>query len=278
MNGRRKQTVIVVVMFVLGLLILSYPFVSSWYNDRQLVDKVNTYQDEVDNIDPEYVKRELKKAQEYNDSLKGEPVKDPFVEGSGRALPENYMSVLNYNGLMGVLEIPKINVNLPIQHGSSEDVLKRAIGHLEGTSLPIGSRGGHSMLTGHTGLPDATLLTNLTELQEGDKFYIKVLGRELIYEVDNIKIIIPEEFEKIELTGDEDFVTLVTCTPYGVNSHRLLVRGKRSYFMSKSITVGNRHRLRNIVIFAVCILGVIVTTIKLLKDKKLRKIQQEKGE
>lgn len=276
MKKKKNQTAIVIVIFVLGLLILLYPFVSSWYNDNQLVAQVKAYEDEVSNIDPTYAKAEFKKAQEYNDSLRGDPVKDPFVPGSGRALPENYTSILNYNGMMGVLEIPEINVNLPIQHGSSEEVLKRAIGHMEGTSLPIGSKGGHALLTGHTGLPDATLLTDLTKLKVGSEFYIKILGREFVYEVDDIQIILPEEFEKVDLSGEEEFVTLVTCTPYGVNSHRLLVRGRRVSTINKTLHIGSDRSWLYYILFAVCISGMIFTSVVLIRSKKRQQLQESK--
>ena len=149
------------------------------------------------------------------------------MPGSGYALPDNYLEVLNTDGIMGRLTIPKIGVDLPIYHGSSEESLQKGVGHIESTSLPIGGEYRHAVLTGHRGLPNAELFTRLDELTVGDTFYIHVLDRTLAYQVDQITTVEPDEMETLRAVPGEDYVTLVTCTPYGVNTHRLLVRGTR---------------------------------------------------
>jgi len=166
-------------------------------------------------------------AEEYNQSLTGQPVHDPFIPGAGMALQDNYFQLLNADGVMGHLDVPAIGVRLPIYHGTSEAVLAKGIGHLEGSTLPIGGAARHSVLTGHTGLSHAKMLTDLKQLTTGDRFYIHVLGEVLAYEVDQIKVVEPEQTDDLRRFAGEDYVTLLTCTPYGVNSHRLLVRGER---------------------------------------------------
>lgn len=168
---------------------------------------------------------------DYNENLSGDPVKDPFVRGSGYALPENYDDVLNVDGVMGYIEIPKIGVKLPIYHGTSEEVLERGAGHIESTALPIGGAYRHSVISGHRGLPSAELFTRLDEMELGDIFFIHVLGQRLAYEVDQITTIEPTELDSIMPIPDRDLVTLLTCTPYGINSHRLLVRGSRTEYV-----------------------------------------------
>ena len=172
------------------------------------------------------------RAREYNENLAGDPVHDPFVVGSGYALPTNYTSVLNISddGVMASVEIPKIGVNLPIYHGTSEETLTKGVGHIQSTSLPIGGKSTHSVLTGHTGLPSAELFTKLDLLKENDIFYIHVLDEILTYKVYEIKVILPDEIDELRVVNDDDLLTLVTCTPYGINSHRLLVKARRTEY------------------------------------------------
>lgn len=185
------------------------------------------YQKEADKLTPEEITKLFQQAQIYNENLLGQPAHDPFIPGSGVVMPNNYYQVLNVGGTMGQLEIPSIDVNLPIYHGTKETVLRKAVGHLEGSALPIGGDGTHTVLTSHTGLTQAKLFTDLTELKKGDHFYIHVLDRTLAYEVDKISVVDPEQTELLKADKGKDYATLLTCTPYGVNSHRLLVRGKR---------------------------------------------------
>ncbi|MFR3685009.1 MAG: class C sortase, partial [Enterococcus sp.] len=177
----------------------------------------------------------FQQAQIYNENLLGQPAHDPFIPGSGIVMPDNYYRVLNIGGTMGQVEIPSINVKLPIYHGTKESVLRKAVGHLEGSALPIGGAGTHTVLTSHTGLTQAELFTDLTELKKDDHFYIRVLNRTLAYEVDKISVIEPDHTDALKAVKGKDYATLLTCTPYGVNSHRLLVRGKRIPYQPKKV-------------------------------------------
>lgn len=219
-----KRNKFIVFIILLGLGIMAYPFIGSWYNNHHFVTVGNTYTSKVANLSPAEIEEQWAKAYDYNNSLRGDPVKDPFIPGSGRALPGNYLDVLDVNHVIGKIQIPTIKVDLPIYHGTSDKVLKKGVGHIEGTTFPLGDNG-HSILTGHTGLPSAKIFDELVNLEEGDEFFITVLDKTFIYTVDNIKVILPEEFSSYDIKGGY-FVTLVTCTPYGINSHRLLVRGK----------------------------------------------------
>ena len=177
------------------------------------------------NID---TKKELEKAKIYNENLAGDPVYDPFVKGSGYALPDNYLEVLNINNnIMGYITIPKISLKLPIYHGTSSEVLEKGIGHIETTALPIGGTSRHSVLTGHRGLPTARLFSDLDKLEIGDYIYINILDEILTYEVYDLEVIEPTEIEHLRPIKNRDLITLVTCTPYGINTHRLLVHTER---------------------------------------------------
>jgi len=210
-----------------GIAVLSYPTIASYLYQRNATRVVSSYAKNIASLDPNMVAAQLKRAHNYNDDLAGNPVHDPFIYGSGMALDKDYLSILDVGGIMGSVEIPKISVNLPIYHGTSSDTLSKGVGHLEGTSLPVGGLRTHAVLTGHTGLSYARMFTDLTELKKGDMFYIHVLGKTLAYQVDQIKIVWPQNTKDLSLFPDHDYVTLLTCTPYGINDHRLLVRGTR---------------------------------------------------
>lgn len=228
MQSRSKVPVAAaLLLFVAGAAVFCYPAVSSWLADKNQAQVVQTYEQTISAEDQASLDEQWALAEEYNETLAGDPVHDPFVPGSGYALPDNYLQVLNTDGIMGRLTIPKIGVDLPIYHGSSEESLQKGVGHIESTSLPIGGEYRHAVLTGHRGLPNAELFTRLDELTEGDTFYIHVLDRTLAYQVDQITTVEPDELENLRAEPGQDYVTLVTCTPYGVNTHRLLVRGTR---------------------------------------------------
>lgn len=216
-----------VVLFLAGAAVFAYPLISSWLAQKNQARVVQTYQAAIEAEDEAALAEQWALAEEYNENLAGDPVHDPFVPGSGYALPENYEQVLNVDGVMGRITIPKIGVDLPIYHGTGEEVLQKGVGHIESTSLPIGGEYRHAVLTGHRGLPSAELFTRLDELAVGDEFYIHVLDKTLAYQVDQIATVEPDELEQLVAAPGEDYVTLVTCTPYGINTHRLLVRGVR---------------------------------------------------
>lgn len=225
-----KITLLLSLLLIFGGVIISlYPSVSNYFAEKNQVEIIEKYDELVVSIDAQGVEEELQKAQTYNENLAGDPVHDPFVEGSGYALPTNYTSILNFtdSGIMAYIEIPKISVHLPIYHGTSSEVLEKGVGHIQSTSLPIGGESTHCVLTGHTGLPSAELFTRLDELDIGDIFYIHVLNKVLTYKVYETKVILPDKIDELQVVPGKDYITLVTCTPYGVNTHRLLVKAEQ---------------------------------------------------
>ena len=232
-NKTDKVLLIISIIFIIvGVIIFSYPTVSNYFAEKNQVEVIREYEEMVVQIDKDEIELEKEKAQTYNENLSGEPVHDPFIAGSGYALPENYTEVLNISedGAMAYIEIPKISVHLPIYHGTSDEVLQKGVGHIQSTSIPIGGESTHSVLTGHTGLPSAELFTRLDELEIGDIFYIHVLNDILTYKIYETKVILPDNIDELQITSGKDLITLVTCTPYGINTHRLLVKAERSEY------------------------------------------------
>lgn len=237
-NSEKLLLIISIIFIILGVGIFLYPSISNYLAEKNHIDIIRNYDDLIVKIDEEKINEEKEKAKIYNENLSGDPVHDPFVIGSGYALPENYKEVLNIAGdsVMGYVEIPKISVYLPIYHGTSDEVLEKGVGHIQNTSVPIGGKSAHSVLTGHTGLPNAELFTRLDELGIGDIFYIHVLDDVLTYKVFETKVILPDKIDELQILNGKDYITLVTCTPYGVNSHRLLVKAERVEYEEYSVT------------------------------------------
>ena len=226
---RTIVNIIIALVFLAGLSVLLYPTVSDYVNERHSSRAIANYDSLVQNLSEEDYTGELLAAVEYNAYLTVFSNLSVAAASETKREDSPYESLLNIddNGVMASIRIPAIGVNLPIYHGTSEAVLQVAVGHYEGSSLPIGGDSTHAILTGHRGLPSARLFTDLDRLEEGDVFYIKVLGEILEYQVDQIQTVLPSELDSLSITPGEDYVTLVTCTPYGINSHRLLVRGTR---------------------------------------------------
>ena len=218
---KHLPTILVALIFLCGLSLFLYPSISNMYNEYLNHKLIGDYEDAFSNKTPEQFDEAMKAAISYNQN------KDD--EEKLQELGLNYENVLNAanNGVMGYIEIPKISVSLVIYHSIEEEVLQKGIGHVPGTHLPIGGENTHCVLAGHTGLPSAKLLTNIDHLKIGDRFYVHVLNQVLEYMVDDISIVEPDEVSRLNVVSGKDCVTLVTCTPYGVNSHRLLVRGAR---------------------------------------------------
>lgn len=217
---------IVVLLFFIGVLL--YPTISDYLSRIHSSQVIQSYEKSVIGLDQETKDTMLKDAQTYNSSLIGkEELYDPFM--SIEKVDKYYMSLLNSNGdgVMGYIQIPRIDVKLPIYHTTSEKVLQKGVGHLQGTSLPIGGKSTHAALSGHRGLPSSNLFTDLDLLEIGDIFYMEVLGNTSAYKIDQIKIVLPTETKDLEIVDGKDYATLITCTPYSVNTHRLLVRGIR---------------------------------------------------
>lgn len=226
-----KRKLPIILIFLIGICILLYPAVSNVLASFTQTRVISNYEEAVSRLSPEEKTEEIKKANQYNSSLVSNETE--VVEGV------SYVDLLNVGEVMAYLEIPKIKVKLPIYHGTSDAVLERGIGHMEKSSLPVGGSSTHAVLTGHTGLPQASLLTNLTKLEIGDQFYIHLLDEVLAYQVDQIKVVLPEETSDLQIIEGEDFVTLITCTPYGVNTHRLLVRGTRVEYVESEVQATN---------------------------------------
>ncbi|MCL2464050.1 MAG: class C sortase [Micrococcales bacterium] len=218
-----------------GIGTLLYPTAMTWFSDRVHATQTSGYMQDVQTMPTAQQQEMLKVAKAYNDELPGGPLRDPFaltVDGKTEEVgggQQVYNSVLNVDGhgMMGMLQIPEIGVNLPIYHGTDPSTLDRGIGHLFGSDLPVGGTGTHAVLTGHSGVPESTLFTNLSKLKLKDTFQIFVLDQVLTYQVDQTEVVLPDDTKDLERVPGKDYVTLVTCTPIGINSHRLLVRGVR---------------------------------------------------
>ena len=216
-------------IFLTGLSVLLYPTVSDYINELHSSRAIASYDNTVTEMAPEDYTKELEAAAAYNEYLASFHNLSAAATTEGERDDSPYNELLNIggNGIIGAIKIPVVKINLPIYHGTDESVLQVASGHYLGSSLPIGGESTHAILTGHRGLPSAKLFTDLDRLEEGDTFYIKVLGEILEYQIDQIEIVLPEEVDGLSITQGEDYVTLVTCTPYGINSHRMLIRGTR---------------------------------------------------
>ena len=225
MKKRDFSTVILILVFLVGLSLLLYPSVSDYWNSFHQSRAIATYAEQVANIDNDRYAQLWEDARAYNQTLIGKENRFQISEVER----ETYESLLNVggNGIIGYIEIAKIGCSLPIYHGTDEGVLQIAVGHIEGTSLPTGGESTHCVVSGHRGLPSARLFTDLDKLIPGDNFIMRVLDETLTYEVDQILIVEPQELDALAIEEGKDYCTLVTCTPYGINTHRLLVRGHR---------------------------------------------------
>ena len=222
---KHVSTITTVLVFLAGLSLLLYPTFSNWWNASRQSQAISDYAGKVDEMDAEEYARLWREAWEYNRALAEQSTRYALTEEQ----KERYEKLLNVSGdgIMAYIEIPKIGCRLPIYHGTKESALQIAAGHLEWSSLPVGGESAHCVISGHRGLPRAKLFTDLDKMEEGDQFFITVLNKRLTYEVDQIQVVEPEEVEDLTIEKGKDYVTLVTCTPYAINTHRLLVRGRR---------------------------------------------------
>lgn len=285
----RKKTskILISILFLAGLSLLLYPFISNQWNNYRQKHLISSYDEVV--AEKEAVglidyPAEWEQAASYNNALLPSILPDSFAVAEASDEDEGYMSCLNIagDGIMGTVEIPKIKISLPIFHTTNDDVLEMAAGHLEGSSLPVGGENTHAVISAHRGLPSAALFTDLDKLEEGDHFLLKILDDTLCYEVDQITVIEPEETEALAVEQGMDLVTLLTCTPYGVNSHRLLVRGHRVPYVPEEIKDENLP-LSNMSFHTSYLLwvivGILITAGFILflykREKKLAKKVQE---
>lgn len=274
----------IIILFLAGLSLLLYPLVANQWNSYRQSRLISTYESQVsdlengDGIDYE---AEWERAKAYNASLLPSILPDSFAIAQASDEPDSeYMASLNLtgDGMMGIVEIPKIAIKLPIYHGTSDEVLQQAAGHLEGSSLPIGGESTHAVISAHRGLPSASLFTDLDQMKIGDHFLIHVLDNTLCYEVDQILVVEPEDTDALAVEEGEDLVTLLTCTPYGVNTQRLLVRGHRVDYVADEVAA-EQTPLSGIslhtnyllwVIVGILITGVFIL-ILFIREKRFRK-------
>lgn len=228
---KRKLAIFgIILIFLAGVGVMSYPLVSSIVNNYVSRSSVKEYTDKVALMPDEESEKLIEDAEKYNNSLSNNLIlTDPFDQKAFSKIGADYENVLNIDedGLIGYIEIPKINVYLPIYHGTDKEVLSKGAGHLQNTSFPVGGESTHAVISAHTAYPGETFFDYLTDMEVGDVFYIHILDRTLKYQVDQIEVILPEEVNSLRIVDGKDLVTLLTCTPYSINTHRLLVRGER---------------------------------------------------
>ena len=234
---KKAGNLVICIIFLAGLSLLLYPFVANQWNNyrqKQLIsgyEQVVSEKEATEGIDYD---AERKKAEDYNEALLPCVLPDSFALAESSGVDPVYMNTLNIAGdeMMGSVEIPKINIKIPIYHTTEEEVLNKGAGHLEGSSLPVGGANTHAVISAHRGLPSASLFTDLDQMKVGDHFLLHVLDETLCYEVDKISVVKPEDTTALAVEDGQDLVTLLTCTPYGVNTHRLLIRGIRTEYVA----------------------------------------------
>lgn len=281
---KKSSKIVIILIFLAGLSLLLYPFIANQWNNHRQKQLIGNYESVISdkeaagNIDYE---AEMKKAEAYNDALLPSILPDSFaVADASTETDSSYEDSLNIagDGMMGIVEIPKIAIKLPIYHGTGDEVLQKAAGHLEGSSLPIGGESTHAVISAHRGLPSASLFTDLDQLEIGDHFLIHVLDETLCYEVDQILVVDPEDTSALAVEDGEDLVTLLTCTPYGVNTQRLMVRGHRVPYEEQAVAdeqtpLSGLSLHTNYLLWVV--VGIVITGVFILilfiREKKLQK-------
>ena len=269
-----KQKVIPILIVIAGFLLLAYPFLSNYLFEKSAGSTVESYQEKTDMMDQKIKEKVLGEARGYNENLLRSSIQltDPFKTKKINGETVFYNNILNVDRseIMGYVKIPCISVDLPIYHGTSAEVLERGIGHLAASSFPIGGESTHAVLTGHTGLSSAKLFTDLTEMKKGDLFFIHVLDKKLAYRVDRITVVKPDDTRNLQIIDGEDHVTLLTCTPYGVNDHRLLVRGKRTRYHEKEEQTKERpHHSQWMEVYKQAILIGLLIVFSLVGSRKM---------
>lgn len=274
MKKKNRMTICLVLVFLAGLSLLLYPSIANYWNSFHATRAIASYAETVASMSEDEYECAWTDARAYNEALTSQPATFRLSEKQQK----RYESMLNISGtgVMGYIEIPSIHVNLPIYHGTDEAVLQVAAGHVEWSSLPTGGSGTHCVLSGHRGLPSAKLFTNLDELHEGDTFTLHILNEILTYEVDQIHIVLPEETKDLTIQEGQDYCTLVTCTPYGINTHRLLVRGHRIAAVDTSGVVSEAIIVEPLLVAPVLATPLLLALlIKVFLPGKKKKSQKE---
>lgn len=235
--------IVVAIILIAGVGLLAYPTIADYVNELHSSKAIGSYVEKTKDLSKEEKENLLEEAREYNKSLV-DKINRYYLNEEEK---KRYNHILNITktGIMAYIEIPKLNVYMPVYHGTDEGVLQIAAGHLPGSSFPVGGESTHSLISGHSGLPSAKLFTDIDKLQEGDLFFVHVFDEVLAYRVNQIKVVLPDDVETLEIEKGEDYVTLITCTPYGVNSHRLLVRGERTAYKEPESKIEDRIEKNN---------------------------------
>ena len=278
MNKKIKERLTIflfILMIIVGLGIILYPIISNQVYQKYYQDVIGNYERTVTKQKNSQNEKLIEEAREYNHSLTSTNIVDAF-QNPNRESSSEYMSILNVNdkGMMGYISIPKIDVRIPIYHGTSSNVLQKGVGHLEGSSFPVGGENTHAILSAHRGLPSSRLFTDLNQLKEGDIFYIYILDQVFAYQVDQILVTEPSETEALKIVDGKDYVTLVTCTPYAINTHRLLVRGERIEYnrdVEKQTQIDMSLSTADVILYVgltIAVVLIIVAVIMLIHYKK----------
>ena len=278
---KKIPTIVIILALIAGMCLLLYPTISNWWNSFRQTRVISKYIDDVNNLDNNRYNEILHEAEVYNEELAQSGLKYILSDTEMK----RYNSTLNFSStnVMGYIEIPSIQVKLAIYHGTGEDTLAVGVGHIAGSSLPIGGENTHCVLSGHRGLPSATLFSNLDKVTEGDRFIINILDKTLTYEVDQIRIVEPHELNDLAIEDGKDYCTLVTCTPYGINTHRILVRGHRvENIKERARVTSDAFQIEPVIVAPIVatpmvIILIIFVTIKSHKANKKRK-EKKKNE
>ena len=275
MNNKIK-IIACIMIFLVGLSVMLYPSISNFMHQRAQVGVIDDYREKAEKMSKGQLDELKDEARKYNARLAA-AINGSDQSAAAPAADNGYFKLLNINDdVMAYISIPLCDINLPIRHGCDEEVLQQSAGHLPGSSLPIGGESTHAVITAHRGLPSAKLFTNLDALKLGDQFYIHVLDEILAYEVDQIKVVLPDDTRDLRIIEGEDYVTLVTCTPYGINTHRLLVRGKRTEYIPEleeaQTAEGKRKQVKTFIFYLLgFVAAVLVIVLIYIIKKKLDK-------
>lgn len=269
------KNLLALIILIIGLGLILFPTISNCINSSRHHKTIIQYKENIKKIDDMEYNKILDDAREYNELLFNSNIKlDEYK--SGKDLTYTKLLNINSTGIMGYIEIPKIKIVLPIYHGTSEEVLKKGVGHLEGSSLPVGGENTHSIISGHSGLPTSKLFTDITKLKIGDTFTIRVLNETLTYKIDQIETVKPNEFELLEIEKGKDYCTLVTCTPYGINTHRLLIRGHRietSENENNAELIDKLEKENNFILITITvIISLLIISLLILKIFKRKRV------
>lgn len=255
-----KKTILCAVIFLAGLLIMLYPSISNYFHQKNQVGVIEDYREKAGKMTRELIDQMKNEAREYNARIAEASLN---LNAASSSASKDYWEILNVNeDVMAYITIPICDIMLPIRHGDGDEVLQKSAGHLLGTSFPVGGESTHAVITAHRGLPSAKLFTNLDNLKNGDQFYIHLPDETLAYEIDQIKVVLPEDSSDLRIVKGEDYITLLTCTPYGINTHRLLVRGKRTAYIpeveEKQVAERKKNQNRMLLLYLIGIMAAIL--------------------